>query len=160
MTFLVVLVVTTFVAAAVRPRAGSRVWARLGMGAALVIAGASHLARPSPFEQHLPAWLPGATAIVAVTGLLEIAFGLAFVTWPDRRRAVGALIAGYLVAVWPANIYVAIADVDVDGVPGGVHAWLRIPMQLLFIGWAWWSAIPVPRRSDELADHELAVTRR
>lgn len=142
MSFLVILLVATVGAAIVRPRAGTRAWARYAMGVAFVVAGASHLARPGPFEQHLPGWVPAATAIIVVTGLIEIVLGVAFVARTNSRELVGKAIAAYLVAVWPANIYVAVADVEVDGLPGGVQAWLRIPMQVVFIGWAWWSALP------------------
>jgi uncharacterized membrane protein len=48
-------------------------------------------------------------------------------------------MAAYLLAVWPANIYVAVAGVDVEGQPGGAYAWIRIPFQVLFIAWVLWS---------------------
>ena len=41
--------------------------------------------------------------------------------------------------VFPANVYVAIAGLDVDGQPGGIYPWLRLPFQALFIAWALWS---------------------
>ena len=53
-------------------------------------------------------------------------------------------MAAYLVAVFPANIYVAVADVDVTGQPGGFQAWLRLPLQVLFIAWALASTTPTP----------------
>ena len=55
------------------------------------------------------------------------------------RETVGRLTAAYLVAVFPANVYVAVADVDVEGQPGGVFQWIRLPLQAVFIAWALWS---------------------
>lgn len=54
--------------------------------------------------------------------------------------AVGRALALYLVAVWPANVYVAAAGVDVEGQPGGAYPWIRVPLQVLFIAWALWSS--------------------
>ena len=56
-------------------------------------------------------------------------------------------MAAYLIAVFPANIYVAVADVDVTGQPGGLQAWLRLPLQVLFIAWALVSTTPTPRHA-------------
>jgi uncharacterized membrane protein len=48
-------------------------------------------------------------------------------------------LAAYLVAVFPSNVYVAIAAVEVDGQPGGWYPWFRLPLQVLFVAWALWS---------------------
>lgn len=139
MTFLIILLLATAIAAVVRPGRGARAWARLGLGAAFIVAGLSHLARPEPFEQHLPDWMPVEEAIVTATGLIEIALGAALIVWSSRRRHIGLVTAAYLVAVLPANVYVAVADVEVDGLPGGAFAWIRIPLQGVFIAWALFS---------------------
>lgn len=142
MLFLLVLLVATSIAAIASRRAGLRAWARNGMAAAFVFAGVGHLAQPLPFEQHLPSWVPAATALVFLTGVLEIALGVALVLWRTRRQLVGWMIAAYLVAVFPANLYVALAAVDVTGQPGGAYAWARLPFQALFIAWALWASAP------------------
>jgi uncharacterized membrane protein len=60
--------------------------------------------------------------------------------------------------VFPSNIYVALAGIDVDGQPGGAYPWLRLPLQLLFIGWAFWSTKDDrPSGSGALARREEAV---
>lgn len=139
MIFLLILAVATLVAAAVQRRDGPRTWARNGLAAAFVVAGVTHLVQPTPFEQHLPGWVPAATALVYATGVAEIALGAALVAWRRDRAQVGQLTAAYLVAVFPANAYVAVAGVDVDGQPGGAYPWIRLPFQVLFIAWALWS---------------------
>ena len=77
--------------------------------------------------------------MVLVTGVVEVLLGAALLTAPPWRRRAGLLLAAYLVAVFPGNLYVALADVDVQGQPGGWYPWLRLPLQALFIAWALWS---------------------
>lgn len=150
MLFSLILVITTIVAWMLGRR--SSAWpdhARRGLAAAMVIAGTGHLLGPEPFLQHLPAWVPAREALVFGSGLVEIGLGLALLS-PARWVAAGRLLALFLLAVWPANFYVALAGVDVAGQPGGIYPWLRLPLQVLFIGWALWST----RRSVAVAPGE------
>ena len=141
MIFLVVLALATAVSAAVTSRwhgFSPREAARLGMAIALAFAGASHLFLATPFIQHLPTWVPLRAELVLVSGLIELAMGVALLLPPPTRRRVGVVLALYLVAVFPSNVYVAVFDVEVDGQPGGAYPWVRLPLQLLFIAWALW----------------------
>ena len=58
---------------------------------------------------------------------------------PRFRDRVGLALAAYLVAVFPANVYVALEGIDVQGQPDGPYPWLRLPLQALFVFLAWWS---------------------
>lgn len=143
MIFLFVLTIATAAASlvlALRRRHSTRQAARIGMAIAMAFAGVSHLLMPTPFVQHLPTWVPMREELIFVTGLLEIALGAALLLRQPWRRLAGLVLAGYLVAVFPSNVYVAVAGVEVDGQPGGAYAWLRLPFQLLFIAWALWSS--------------------
>jgi len=151
MIFLLVLTTATAASAGVTAlchRFSPRRAARLGMAIAMAFAGASHLVLATPFIQHLPPWVPLRVEIVLISGLVEIALGLALLLRPPTRRRVGVALALYLVAVLPGNVYVAVFDVEVDGQPGGAYPWVRLPLQLLFIAWALWSTrearSPVP----------------
>jgi uncharacterized membrane protein len=137
MIFFVVLALATAGAAIIVRNL--RAAARWGLGIAMVVAGAAHLGNPLPFEQHLPDWVPAAGALVALTGVIEIALGVALMAARSRRHLTGLATAAYLAAVFPANVYVAVAGVDVDGQPGGIYPWVRLPFQALFIAWALWS---------------------
>jgi uncharacterized membrane protein len=142
MIFLLALTLATATSAAVTGlwhRFSPREAARLGLAIALAFAGASHLFLATPFIQHLPPWLPLRAEIVLVSGLVEIALGIALLLPPPTRRRVGVALALYFLAVFPGNVYVAVLDVEVDGQPGGVYPWVRLPLQLLFIAWALWS---------------------
>jgi uncharacterized membrane protein len=142
MIFLLVLAFATAASAAVTAVSGRfspRGAARVGMSIAMASAGASHLLLPTPFIQHLPTWVPLRAEIVLISGLVEVALALALLLPPATRRRAGIALALYLVAVFPGNLYVAVFDVEVDGQPGGVYPWVRLPLQLLFIAWALWS---------------------
>jgi uncharacterized membrane protein len=163
MVFFLVLVIATGAAAAVlalRRTFSVRLAASSGMAIAMAFAGISHLVRPTPFIQHLPTWVPMREDLIFATGLLEIGFGVALMLRQPLRRWAGLALAGYLVAVFPSNIYVALAGIDVDGQPGGAYPWLRLPLQVLFIGWAYWSTKgDRPSGSGATARREEAVIR-
>jgi uncharacterized membrane protein len=142
--FTLVLVAATLLAWGAGARSGAT-WqdhARRGLAVAMVVAGAGHFAQPDPFVAHLPDWVPARTGVVYLSGIAEIAFGVALLALPGPRAAIGRLLALFFLAVWPANIYVAIADVEVDGQPGGAYRWIRLPFQVLYIAWALWSTRP------------------
>lgn len=143
MLFSVVLAVATAVAALLLGgRSDRRSTARIGLGVALAVAGFTHFLNPTPFEQHLPPWMPAIGLVVVLSGVAEVALGIALVAqWPSGI-VIGRTVAAFFVAVFPANAYVAVAGVDVDGQPGGIYPWIRLPFQILFIAWALWSTQP------------------
>jgi uncharacterized membrane protein len=142
MIFLLALALSTATSAAVTGlahRFSHRGAARLGMAIAMTFAGAAHLFVATPFIQHLPTWVPLRAEIVLGSGLIEIALGIALLLPPPTRRRAGVVLALYLLAVFPGNVYVAVFNVEVDGQPGGLYPWIRLPLQMLFIAWALWS---------------------
>jgi uncharacterized membrane protein len=147
MTFLLILVLATLaVAGHARIRFGAVRWrqaAQYGLGIAFVVAGVSHLVNTTPFEQHLPEWVPAATAIVVVSGIAEIVLGFALIAARRSAPVVGIAATVFLVGVFPANVYVAVAGVEVDGLPGGFYSWVRLPLQAVFVMWAWASTRPL-----------------
>jgi uncharacterized membrane protein len=150
---------TSAAVTALRHRFSARGAARWGMAIAMAFAGASHLFLATPFIQHLPTWVPLRAEIVLISGLVEIALALALLLPSPTRRRAGVALALYLVAVFPCNVYVAVFDVEVDGQPGGVYPWVRLPLQLLFTAWALWStreprpAVPVELVPTTASEH-------
>src|SRR5687767_4782687 len=111
MMFLAVLAVAFVVAWVLPVRYGGRSLksaARHAMGIALVFAGVSHFVVLESFRAHLPGWLPARDLLVYATGAIEIAGGLALFV-RRYREPVGLAVAAYLVLVFPANVYVAVA---------------------------------------------------
>ena len=104
----------------------------------MVGAGVNHFVNPSPYLAMMPEVLPAKAALVAISGVAEIAGGLGLILPATRKLAAWGIIA-LLVAVFPANINMA-----VNGLPLGTTAvpswalWARLPLQLVMIAWAWW----------------------
>lgn len=117
---------------------------RLALAGGMAVAGVGHLVTPEPFLAHLPGWVPAPGFVIAASGVVEIGLGLALLVPTPFRRWVGLGLALFLVAVFPANVYVAIAGVEVDGQPGGIYPWLRLGFQPLFVWLAVWSTREVP----------------
>lgn len=140
MIFLLVLVVmyaTTWLLARRGVDARDR-W-RFALGGAMVTAGVAHLVQPTPFVQHLPMWVPARELLVAISGVVEVGLGGSIVFPHRHRRAAGVILGLFLIVVFPANVYVAVAGIDVDGQPGGVYPWVRLAFQPLFVWLAVWS---------------------
>ena len=125
-----------------RPDALARTVLRWVLAAFLLFAGISHLVATDAFLGQLPAWLPFRTPIVWVSGAIEIGFALALVLLEGRRREVGWTLAFFLVAVFPANVYQAVARTDAFGLDTPLERWGRLAVQPVLIVWALWSTGP------------------
>ena len=112
---------------------------RIGLAVLMLAAGISHLFAPRPYIQHLPDMVPLRSEIVAITGLVEIGLAAGLVGPRRFRRPTGIALAAFLVLVFPANVYAAVSQVPVDGVPTGWIRWARLPLQLPAIAAALWS---------------------
>jgi uncharacterized membrane protein len=109
-----------------------------------VAAGANHFRAPALYLGMMPPWLPWPVALNAVVGGAEILGGLGLLVAPVRRLAGWWLIA-LLIAVFPANVHVALQGhmPGLDVSP--LTLWLRLPFQALFIAGVWWVALPRDR---------------
>jgi uncharacterized membrane protein len=107
-------------------------------GPFFVFSGIMHFVKTRLYERIVPPYLPRAREIVYVSGVAEIAGGLATMH-PATRRAGSLWSIATLVAVFPANLHMAVeAERFEKAVPGGRTAlYLRLPVQLLFIAWAY-----------------------
>ncbi len=104
-------------------------------GAFFLLAGAMHFVIPRVYASIVPDWLPAPRALVYASGIAEIAGGAGMMR-PSTRRAAAWWSIATLVAVFPANLNMAL-NPDRYRVPGGRAAlWARLPLQGLFIAWA------------------------
>ena len=106
------------------------------------IAGILHFVVPQLYVQIVPPIFPAALALVYLSGLAEIAVGIGLLIPQTRQYAAWATIA-LLVAIFPANVYMAIQGVVIEGVSGGgdpseLVRWGRLPLQGVLILWAYW----------------------
>lgn len=111
---------------------------QLGLAIFFLIAGVLHFLLDDAFARIVPPMLPFPVAIVWITGLMELGFAAALIAkW--RLPMTGLLLSAYLLAVLPANIYMAIA-----GIPLGETAlspaalWFRVVLQFPLIALVLW----------------------
>ena len=108
------------------------------LAAFMIFAGISHFTDPDSFVRIVPSFLPGALALVYISGVFEILGGVGLLIPRMSRFAAWGLIALYI-AVFPANIYMALNEIPFgEGPTPAVYLWLRLPLQFLLIAWAWW----------------------
>jgi uncharacterized membrane protein len=109
------------------------------MGLFYVVAGVNHFLNPDFYVAIMPPYLPAHLELVYLSGVAEIALGVAVLIPRYRVLAAWGLIA-LLIAVFPANLHVALHDIPVGGSTEGlgIWNWVRLPLQLVLIAWAWW----------------------
>lgn len=107
----------------------------LGLAALLTVGGTAHFARPIFFDAIVPRVLPGPPRLwTQVSGAAELAVAAA-ITVPRTRRLGGLAAAGLFVAVFPANVQMAMDWSDRSPRERAI-AYGRLPLQLPLIRWA------------------------
>src|SRR5262249_17312208 len=104
-----------------------------------LLASVPHFLAPGAYLPMMPDYLPAHAELVFLSGVAEALCGLGLLLPPPPRLAAWATIA-LLIAIFPANIHVALHDVPLFGAKEGAGAlnWLRLPLQGVLIAWAWW----------------------
>jgi uncharacterized membrane protein len=101
-----------------------------------VLAGVNHFINPDFYLKIMPPYLPWHLFLVYASGILEIVLGCMVLASSLTRIAAWGLIA-LLIAVFPANIHMAI-NPQLYSEISPVALWLRLPLQAVFIAWAYW----------------------
>jgi uncharacterized membrane protein len=105
------------------------------MGLLYVTAGTLHFVFVGRYASIVPAYMPAHRTLVLVSGAAEIAGGLGVLFRPTQRAAAWGIIL-LLVAVFPANLWMAQHPERYSFVPEWL-LWVRLPLQLALIAWAW-----------------------
>lgn len=118
----------------------ARTIARWSLAVFFVAAGINHFVTPELYLGMMPPWLPAPRAANAISGAAEILGGLG-VLLPATRRLAGWGLLALLIAVFPANVHVALEG----KMPGTSFSptvlWLRLPFQAVFAAWVWWTTL-------------------
>ncbi len=109
-----------------------------GAGPFFVLAGAMHFLTPKTYEAIMPPWLPAHRELVYASGVAEAIGGAGLLaSHPRVRRYAGRFEALTMLAVFPANIHMALNPQRYKKVPGGQKALVaRLPLQTGFLAWA------------------------
>lgn len=101
-----------------------------------IVAGLNHFYQPRIYQAIMPPYLPWHGPLVALSGWAEIILG-SLILLPRWRRPAGWGLMALLVAVFPANLHMALNSAHYAAIPAWV-LWLRLPMQPLLIAWVEW----------------------
>lgn len=110
--------------------------ARIGLGLFWIFAGTMHFVVPRTYQSIMPTYLSRWKGeLVAASGAAEIAGGLAVL--PPRTRRFGRWwLLATIVAIFPANVHMAVHAEDFPKIPEPL-LWARLPFQAVF-GWLIW----------------------
>jgi uncharacterized membrane protein len=97
--------------------------------------GVLHFTHRRAYEAIMPPYIPMHREAVLVSGVAEIAGGAAVLAPPTRPAARWGLLA-LLLAVFPANVHMALNPRDYKQIPPWA-LWLRLPVQFLFALAVW-----------------------
>jgi uncharacterized membrane protein len=113
------------------------------MAAFYIVAGVMHFMRPEFYLPMMPPYLPWHEALICLSGVAELGLGIAVLVPALRQWAAWGLIL-LLIAIFPANVHIALYNVPVFGNPegAGIWNWVRLPFQAVLILWAWWYTTP------------------
>jgi uncharacterized membrane protein len=108
------------------------------LGGALVVAGIGHLtSQRTEFRAQVPGWFPiDEDLVVIVSGLVEIALGVALVALPRHRVIVGTIVAVFFVVIFPGNVAQWSEGVDAFGLDTDTKRFARLFFQPVLVIWA------------------------
>jgi uncharacterized membrane protein len=115
------------------------------MGLLYVVAGVGHFVVTRAYVRIMPSYLPAHRELVFISGAAEIAGGIGLLIPQTRRSAAWGIIL-LLIAVWPANLWMVKHPNLFPTVPLWA-LWLRLPLQLPLIWWAWQYTRPEPHNA-------------
>jgi uncharacterized membrane protein len=101
-----------------------------------------HFTKSGVYVRIMPPYIPWPLTMVRISGVCEILGGLGLLIPITRRWAAWGLVL-LLVAVFPANVYMATNPVEAGA--SGISAplrWGRLPLQVLLIAWVLWCSKP------------------
>jgi uncharacterized membrane protein len=119
-----------------------------------VAAGAFHFIKTDAYVRTIPPYTPYFPLhqpLVIISDFCEILGGIGLFL-PQMRRAAALGLVALLIAVFPANLYMATNPVEAGGasIPP-VLLWGRLPVQILLIWWILWCTKPHALYSTEAA---------
>jgi len=108
------------------------------LAAFLAVAGVSHFTDPESFAAQVPDWMPWPDAVIAVSGMVELALAAGLVLPHRHRAAVGWATAAFFVVIFPGNISQFVTGSDAFGLDSDAARAARLLLQPVLIVWALW----------------------
>jgi uncharacterized membrane protein len=119
-----------------------RAKARIALAAMFLMAALGRLATPEALLQMIPESLPLRREALYLTGVLEVLGALGLLV-PRLQRVAGWGLVALLLAVLPANVNVAVNNLQIEGQIGSpLYQWARVGWQFFLIGLLIWATEP------------------
>jgi uncharacterized membrane protein len=104
-------------------------------GPFFLMSGLNHFITPRTYEKIMPRYLPAHRELVYASGVAEAAGGLGLMI-PRYKDSAAAFLVATLVAIFPANLEMALHPERFSRIPGGRPAFIaRLPLQGVLIAW-------------------------
>lgn len=118
--------------------------AQIAMAVMLAFTAIGHFKFTHGMTMMIPAFIPFKKELVYLTGFIEITAAIGLLV-PATRTVVAWLLIVFFIVLLPANINAAVKHIDLEkgtfNGPGPKYLWFRVPLQILFIGWVYWSCL-------------------
>lgn len=118
--------------------------AQIAMAVMLAFTAIGHFKFTHGMTMMIPAFIPFKKELVYLTGFIEITAAIGLLV-PATRTVVAWLLVVFFILLLPANINAAVKHIDLEkgtfNGPGPKYLSFRVPLQILFIGWVYWSCL-------------------
>jgi uncharacterized membrane protein len=115
--------------------------ARIVLGLMMVFAAIGHFTfLRQEFQAQVPEWMPiSKDAVVIISGIFELALGLAMIFWSRQKVRVGLALAIFYILIFPGNIAQYVNKTDAFGLDTDQARLIRLFFQPVLVLWALWS---------------------
>ncbi|MCM4154615.1 hypothetical protein [Gramella sp. AN32] len=110
-------------------------WHLYLMSIMYIIAGIMHFIKPKMYLRIMPRYLPAHKFLVLLSGAAEIILGIALLFSQTKNVAIYGIILMLLLFLL-VHFYMLSSEKAAAGLPKWI-LWLRLPLQFILIGWAW-----------------------
>ena len=123
-------------------------YSRGALALLMIVAGVLHFVATDAYVSIMPDYLPLHRELVYLSGVFVFLFGLGLL-WRKTRQAAGVGLILLFLAVLPANINMALRDIQPASfqIPAFL-LWARVPFQFVLIYWAWRVSRPASSREE------------
>ena len=115
--------------------------ARVGVSLFFLVTSLGHFLQTEAMAEMLPPFVPFRSALIYVTGVLEV-LGAVGLWIPRFERLAGFCLILMVIGLLPANIYAAFTYVEFGGHDSGpAYLLVRVPFQCFVIWWIYVAAL-------------------
>lgn len=115
---------------------------RILLGLFMIMAAIGHFTyQRQEFQAQVPNWVPmDKDLVVILSGIAEMAIGLALVFMTNHKVKIGIFLAVFYVMVFPGNIAQYLNRIDALGMNTDQARLIRLFFQPVLILWALWAS--------------------